>query len=190
MLAGMCSGLLAMGVGFQAHGLECGGRVVGWNGSSGIDPELTAGFGHHVTAIAAGGIYYAGLRADGTVALGQGNTYFMGAVPPTPNKLRGVKAIFGAKQLFLPNMFVIKTDGAVTGWGVNDYGQLNIPLAAQSGGADDGGQRGSGGGDQGGWLGVQLGAAAVRDDGGGSQCFLGDGDSSPESGAGGGVERV
>lgn len=129
----MCGGLLAMGVGFQAHGLECGGRVVGWGGSSGIDPELTAGFGHHVTAIAAGGIYYAGLRADGTVALGQGNPDFMGAVPPTPDKLRGVKAIFGAKQLFVPNMFVIKIDGAVTGWGVNDDGQLNIPLAAQSG---------------------------------------------------------
>jgi len=63
------------------------------------------------------------LQADGTVAAwGVGQTSLPGEWPSA------VTAIAVGNQ----HTVVLRTDGSVVAWGNNDYGQIDVPLAAQS----------------------------------------------------------
>lgn len=112
--------------------LKGDGTVIAWGqnnfGQTNVPPSVQG----HVAAVAAAGDHILALKNDGTVVAWGWNEYGQTTVPAG---LTGVRAVAAG----LYHSVALKSDGAVVAWGAsgvaadNNYGQANVPLAAQSG---------------------------------------------------------
>jgi alpha-tubulin suppressor-like RCC1 family protein len=125
------SGVTAIAAGIShTVALKTDGSVVEWAhyccGETNVPVAAQSG----VTAIAAGGSQSVALKNDGSVVvwgwLSDGRIW-VDATEPVG--LSGVMAIAAG----LSHTVALKTDGSVVEWGYNNYGQTNVPVAAQSG---------------------------------------------------------
>ncbi len=102
--------------------LNSDGSVIAWgnNLDGQTDVPVTAQSG--VSAVAAGGGYAVALKNDGSVVKWGGGTMVPGAA-------RDVIAVAAGGV----NIVGLKSNGSVAAWGDNQFGQRDVPIAAQSG---------------------------------------------------------
>ena len=129
--------------GAHSLALKADGSVLawGWNyyGQTNVPASAT-----NIIAIAAGDLHNLALKADGSVVAWGFNYYGQTSVPASATNVTAIAAS-GAEGLIKytdPNnvesirplggyfSLALKADGSVVAWGLNDYGQTNVPASA------------------------------------------------------------
>ncbi|SFO80928.1 Alpha-tubulin suppressor [Amycolatopsis arida] len=104
------------------------GRMMVWNDPRDIfvPPELRSG----VVAVDAGALHSVGLKADGSVHVGQHQTFRtdLYGEKTVPAEVRGATAVTAGWGHALAVV-----DGGVVAWGNNWFGQTDVPVQARSG---------------------------------------------------------
>jgi len=130
---------------FHSLALRADGTVVAWGYNAYCQATVPAGLSN-VVAIAAGWNHSLALRADGTVVGWGRNDYLQisvpasvihiaawGEYPPCFWNLPSLSDRIAAVTAGSAHNLALTSIGSVAAWGLNTWGQTNVPLQAQSG---------------------------------------------------------